>query len=647
MKNAATQSLHARLESLGAPELRRLLVEHLTRRKLGLYWESDAIERDAALNADIVLPVYRSELSHRAADMPAGSLHRNLLIEGDNFDALRLLKSTHAGRIRVIYIDPPYNTGNQDWVYNDRYVGANDRWRHSQWLEFLYRRLTLARDLLAPDGVLLVSINDENRAKLELLLDEVMPGRRVGSFAWRTRQGSMDAKKGFSADHEHVLAYAKESFEFAGSARDETKYSNADNDPRGPWGSQMLIKSHNARDRPEAYYPIHNIETDTWYLCDPDSVWRFSSLTRPLKKKKLQVAPIETLIAEARVLWPENEKTVVYETKDALLAAIAKGEAPKEFRIYAQIPSLEKLAPKNAKVQRLLTYLEPIENWVGRRLGFGRPRYKRFLENLKRDSNPLSSWIQPAADKESGDEFFDDMQVMTSGGTSEGTALLRQISGTKDFQYPKPLSLIKGLLQQSTAPGDIVLDFFAGSGTTGHAVMELNAEDGGERRYILCSSTEATVKEPDKNLCRDVCAERLRRVAAGYGSKRGFSAAQGGEFAYLQLDRIAPADLPFESTSEQARLMLELRLTQGVSPAGEENVQLIARAGDCDIVLCTGVDAASIDRLAAWHEQRPGRLAIYTHRPESLRETLAARGVEATCYGLLDVLRQGQAGAWA
>jgi adenine-specific DNA-methyltransferase len=137
MTNAATPSLHARLESLGAPELRRLLIEHLTRRKLGLYWESDAIERDAALNADVVLPRHRPELSHRAADMPTDGMHRNLLIEGDNFDALRLLKSTHAGRIRVIYIDPPYNTGNQDWVYNDRFVGENDRWRHSQWLEFL------------------------------------------------------------------------------------------------------------------------------------------------------------------------------------------------------------------------------------------------------------------------------------------------------------------------------------------------------------------------------------------------------------------------------------------------------------------------------------------------------------------------------
>ena len=138
--------LLARLNTLNAPELRRLLVERLTQQKLGLYWESDALERDRALNANLVFPRLIPELCQNSAD-PAAAL-RNLMIEGDNYDALRLLQATHRGKIRVIYIDPPYNTGNKDWVYNDHYVGANDRWRHSQWLEFLFRRLTLARDLL-------------------------------------------------------------------------------------------------------------------------------------------------------------------------------------------------------------------------------------------------------------------------------------------------------------------------------------------------------------------------------------------------------------------------------------------------------------------------------------------------------------------
>lgn len=281
----------------------------------------------------------------QASHTPEGCLqHRNLIIEGDNFDSLRLLRATHAGKIRVIYIDPPYNTGNKDWVYNDKFVGANDRWRHSQWLEFLYQRLTLARELLTGDGVMLVSINDENRSRLELLMDEVFPGRKLGSFVWKTRSGSNDEQALFSVDHEYVLVYGQAGFKFRGEDKDFAQYKNPDNDPRGRWKTGDLGKGHTRLERPNAYYPIQNPKTGVW--------------------------------------------------------------------------------------------------------------------------------------------------------------------------YPKPLSLIKGLLSQATQPGDIVLDFFAGSGTTGQAVLELNAEDSGQRRFILCSSTEATAKEPDKNLCRDVCAERLRRAPA-------------------------------------------------------------------------------------------------------------------------------------
>ncbi len=179
MGNTQTDSIVKRLAGLNEHDLRRLLVERLTQQKLGLVWESDAIARDEAINADVVLPEFVEALSCRGDGNP-GDPYRNLIIEGDNFDALRLLKTTHANKIRVIYIDPPYNTGNKDWVYNDNFVGQNDKWRHSQWLEFLFRRLELARDLLTPDGVILVSINDENRSRLELLMDEVFPGMRIG-----------------------------------------------------------------------------------------------------------------------------------------------------------------------------------------------------------------------------------------------------------------------------------------------------------------------------------------------------------------------------------------------------------------------------------------------------------------------------------
>ena len=128
-QTASPSDLLFQLEHLDPQALRRLLVEHLTKRKLGLNWERNAIEHDDALNADIVLPRLVPEWSHKPADAAAGEkfIHRNLIIEGDNFDSLRLLKATHAGHVRVIYIDPPYNTGNKDWVYNDNYVGKNDR----------------------------------------------------------------------------------------------------------------------------------------------------------------------------------------------------------------------------------------------------------------------------------------------------------------------------------------------------------------------------------------------------------------------------------------------------------------------------------------------------------------------------------------
>ena len=241
MSDNPNANLLQSLEGLSAVQLRRLLTEHLTKQKLGLYWEASAIERDAALNANIVLPRLVEAHSHGLQDV-AGPGTPNLVIEGDNFDSLRLLKSTHAGKIRVIYIDPPYNTGNKDWVYNDRYVGANDRWRHSQWLEFLYRRLMLAKDLLTQDGVIMVSINDENRARLELLMDEVFPGRRVGSLVWRTKDTGNDLSQRFSHVHEHVLVYANAGFKFNGRATDRSKFRNPDKDLRGDWSPQPLTR---------------------------------------------------------------------------------------------------------------------------------------------------------------------------------------------------------------------------------------------------------------------------------------------------------------------------------------------------------------------------------------------------------------------
>ncbi|CAD1796111.1 site-specific DNA-methyltransferase [Xanthomonas arboricola pv. juglandis] len=642
--------LLTRLGQLGAPELRRLLVEHLTKRKLGLTWERNAIEHDEALNADVVLPQLVSELSHKPADAGERFVHRNLVIEGDNFDSLRLLKATHAGRIRVIYIDPPYNTGNKDWVYNDRYVGKADRWRHSQWLEFLYRRLLLARELLAPDGVILVSINDENRSRLELLMDEVFPGRRLGSLVWRTKDTGNDLSQRFSHVHEHVLVYANPGFTFNGRATDRKKFRNSDDDERGDWSPQPLTANKTFVERPNTYYPIQNPMTGYWYPCDPDSTWRFASeqeIRRRLDNDEDAIAAaldglrsdtIEQLIKKKLIYFPPcNPGDVMrFDTRHELLSAIREGRGP--------------VLPKK-KTPLLRENLPDLDFWIGKPIATGRPSRKEHWTARPEEERlaPLSSWIAGVNEEINDDnEYIEAVVTMRSTRGGVATEEVKSVLGGKAFPYPKPLSLLKGLLEQATHKEDTVLDFFAGSGTTAHALLQLNAEDGGQRHFILCSSTEATDKEPDKNVCRDVCAARVRRVIAGYNGNAGFSMEQGGEFAYLKLNKLAVADLPFEAKTGDAAALLSLRLAHAVWTFGERRVQHIARTDGCDILLCAEVNTNAVDELAAWpRAHNVQRLSVYCDRPVALQEALEERGIDANCHSLADALLGGQAGGRA
>ena len=628
MKNIGKQNLLDSLGEMSAPELRRLLTEHLTRQKLGLYWERDAIEHDKALNANVVLPRLVPEWSHT----PEGCAeHRNLIIEGDNFDSLRLLRATHAGKVRVIYIDPPYNTGNKDWVYNDSYVGQNDRWRHSQWLEFLYQRMTLARDLLSSDGVILVSINDENRARLELLMDEVFPGRRLGSFVWKTRSGSNDETGGrLSIDHESVLVYANAGFQFNGDIKDFSQYKNTDNDPRGRWKTGDLSKSHTFLERPNGYYPIQNPANGVWYPCNPSRVWAFASEKLTKDPTTLRQKTMEQYIREGKVIFPDanSERIEVWNTKDELLSAIQRGDVP--------------IRPKT-KTPLLTFDLPDLDFWVGKPVGFGRPWFKRHLSDLKSEVRPVSSWIRGAVEEDVLDEFIVGLSAQRSG---TGEHSVNEILGFNAFPFPKPLSLIKALLSQATRSDDTVLDFFAGSGTTGQAVLELNTEDGGKRKFILCSSTEATEKAPQKNLCREVCAERIRRIVTGYPGKNGITLSQGGEFAYLQLDKLDAADVALDVTADHATALLALRHA-GAAPVAQQSgaIRLIAKGADWLMALCPTVNAQVVDELCGLpNRHQVVRLVVYAPRPKALAALLAERGIESQVHALREALIQGQGG---
>lgn len=616
-------TLLQQLDTLSAPELRRLLAEHLTRQKLGLYWERDAIAHDQALNADVVLPRVVPQYGHAPEGCTA---HRNLIIEGDNFDSLRLLRSTHAGKVRVIYIDPPYNTGNKDWVYNDKFVGANDRWRHSQWLEFLYQRLLLARDLLTSDGVILVSINDENRARLELLMDEVFPGRRLGSITWRTRQGSNADQACFlSVDHEHVLVYGNSAFAFNGFDKSYEMYSNTDNDPRGDWRIGDITLGFSFKERPNLYYPLTDPATGISYPCSPESVWRYATEARLKPGQRLQAKSMEEYIRLGQIVFPKNPRVETWHSMGELLQAIDANEVP-----------------RGGKSLLLRRDLPDLEWWVGKPVGFGRPQFKRYKADLRNQTQPLSSWVVPSFEEGT----YEADESLVSATNQEGARQVAQIFGDRAFNYAKPASLIKGLLSQATRPGDIVLDFFAGSGTTGQAVLELNAEDNGQRRFILCSSTEATAKEPHKNLCRDVCAERLRRVIAGYGGKDGYTLAQGGEFAYLQLDKLNAADVVLDATPAHAAALLALRNTATApNQSSEQPVQVVAKGHDWLLVLCTESTPQALAALLALPAQHGvARLLVVAQRAKSVGHWLAQRGVQAQVLSLRQVLLQGQEG---
>lgn len=242
---------------------------------------------------------------------------------------------------------------------------------------------------------------------------------------------------------------------------------------------------------------------------------------------------MEDWIAAGQILFPDGTRTEVFETKESLLAAIRSGDVP-----------------TSGRAQLLREDLPDLDFWVGKRIGWGTPAFKRYKKDLKNQTQPLSSWITP---KSEADTVLDGANTIVSGTTDEGAKVIKDVFGEKAFNYAKPVSLIRELVRQSTSPGDLVLDFFAGSATTAQAVMELNAEDGGDRRFIMVSSTEATTEEPDKNICRDVTAERVRRLNGNADKYEDLSAG----FAYLRCREINPLELDDALTPDAAWSILE------------------------------------------------------------------------------------------
>lgn len=379
----------------------------------------------------------------------------NLYIEGDNLEVLKLLQSSYLNSIKMIYIDPPYNTGN-DFVYTDDFADGIAHYKevtgqatksnpetagryHTNWLNMMYPRLKLARNLLTDDGVIFISIDDNEQANLKKLCDEVLgEDNFVAIIPWRKRTAKSDVPFGVSQDYEWILIYAK-SQEFSAAIEGGTrKYFETPDFPGRPWRIHDLTTQRNASERPNSNFTMINPKTGKAYPANPNRTWAVTEDT------------FEGYYNQGKIVFPDDY----------------------DF------------------------------------LNISQPAFRYFKDD----------------DEKKAGESFGYIAVSTNlpkeiGMTKEGTADINELFDKKVFGFPKPVALLKYLISITTKfdKDAIVLDFFSGSATTAHAVMQLNAEDGGHRKFICVQLPEKTAVDSEaykagyKTIC-EIGKERIRRA---------------------------------------------------------------------------------------------------------------------------------------
>lgn len=333
-----------------------------------------------------------------------------LLVHSENFHALRLLTPTLRERLRCIYIDPPYNTGSDDFIYKDSY-------QHSSWLAMIHDRVREAVPLLLKNGVLLISIDDTEAPWLNVLLGQIWGRDRfLANFVWRRRVSSSLKQSWISSDHEYIAVCSPSppEVEIRGEDRDMTKYNIDDGDGR-KYASMQLTVGFNRFQRPNQWYELKNPRTGVGYWPPPNRVWGFYPPT------------MEQKIKEGRILFPDDYP------------------------------------------EKKMT----------------RPRYKAYPEDTKREHKPVSTWLAERGGESKVEYDESDCITLETGKNEEGTRYLRDTIGEVPTVFPKPVSLLTAMIEQFVPENDWVCDFFAGSGTTAHAVIERNRADETSRRFIL------------------------------------------------------------------------------------------------------------------------------------------------------------------
>ena len=382
---------------------------------------------------------------------------QNLYIEGDNLEVLKLLQTAYYRKVKMIYIDPPYNTGN-DFVYEDDFADPMARYKevtrqttksnpetmgryHTNWLNMMYPRLRLAANLLRDDGVIFISIDDNEVTNLKRLCDETFGEENfAGQFPWRKRTAKSDVPFGISQDYEWVLCYARSDAFVACLEGGTRKYYETDDLPGRPWRIHDLTKQTSASERPNSFFTIVNPKTGEEYPANPNRTWAVTKET------------FEQYYSQNRIVFPGDY----------------------DF------------------------------------LNISKPALRYFKEDDMKKAGDKFGYI-PASTN------LPDIVGMTQDGTKEIVSLFE----CKLFGFPKPVEFTKHFLKMATITSkddnDIILDFFSGSATTAHAVMQLNAEDGGNRQFIMvqlpevCDEKSEAYKAGYKNIC-EIGKERIRRA---------------------------------------------------------------------------------------------------------------------------------------
>lgn len=437
------------------------IANEIKSKRYGLVWEEheENVDRALAVSIPVFTEVIEKEISL------VDNRKYNFLLEGDNLHSLYLLEKTHKGAIDAIYIDPPYNTGNEDFIYSDKMIGKNDGYKHSKWLSFMSPRLKIARNLLSEKGVIFISIDDNEQAQLKMLCDEIFGEENYENIIWKKKGGAGNTEKILGCLTEYIHCYFKKKQPGVLNYRKINRTFKYE-DEKGKYNLEGIEKTNlGVYERPTMLFPIKDPATGIVYRPSKNKRWTIGEKT------------VEEYITEGKLLFDEK-KQKVYRIKRS--------------EDYAQ--------SNNVYYNLLLDY----------------------------------------------------------GSLATAKDELYEILGDREiFDTPKPTELILHLLEIGTSKNSIILDFFAGSGTTGHAVMKLNEKDGGNRRYILCTNNE-------NNICEEVTYKRLQKVMQGYGQNKGIKA----NLKYYKTDFISK-DEEFLSDALLEHIKEMIQLEHGIKVDGK------------------------------------------------------------------------------